>query len=72
MLKGHQEILKRLTGFRTEEELPADIWECGPYMLYGITEFQHQHKQNELQAVLPKVSLCLHRHGMHWMYGIFR
>lgn len=26
-------------------------------MLYGITEFQHQHKQNELQAVLPKVHL---------------
>ena len=57
ILKQHSEILKRLTGFKTEEEIPAEIWECGPYLLYGVTEFQHQIHQNELKAVLPKVHL---------------
>lgn len=57
MQKTHKDILKRLVGQKSDDDISADIWECGPYILYGILEFQQLIDMEEVVAVLPKVHL---------------
>lgn len=57
MLKTHKEVLKRLIGQKTDDDILADIWECGPYTLYGINEYQQSFNGKEVLAILPKVHL---------------
>lgn len=61
LIKTHEEILKKLTG---QKEFPKLItWECGPYTLYSLYEYQQRFDSNsemvdgkmQPTAVLPKL-----------------